>query len=83
MLPPERRHVRDNRRRDVDALLLEFDSVSAVVRMMKYITKFEAKVPLPTSSLRSAISWPLAPRLSAIFVRPLDFFSSTSCELCQ
>ena len=41
------------------------------------------ELPLPTSSLRSTISWPLAPRLSTIFLRPFDFFSSTSCELCQ
>jgi hypothetical protein len=55
----------------------------AAVRMMKNITRFEKKVPVQTSSLRSDSSRRVALRRQASSCRPLAWSSSTSWLACQ
>jgi|PersoiStandDraft_1058852.scaffolds.fasta_scaffold10787_4 hypothetical protein len=47
------------------------------------MTRFDANVPNPTSSFRSAISREVAPWRETSIRRPIAFSSSTSCEACQ
>jgi hypothetical protein len=50
---------------------------------MKYITRFEKNVPMPTSNLRVRIAVWVAPLRAFSVLRPDAFSSSTSCVACQ
>ena len=58
-------------------------SVTAVARMMKYITIFEKNAPTPTSTFRKSSSSTVAPLRRARVLCPSAFSSSTSSLVCQ
>ncbi len=58
-------------------------SVAAVVRMMKYMTRFEKNMPTSTSARATRISSSVAPARSSGVSRPCARSSSTSCAACQ
>ena len=65
------------------SVLPALKSVSALARMMKYITRFENAMPTFTSIAEYRISAGLAPIRDARVFRPISTSSSTSSLDCQ